>query len=52
MPSDSRLAREAARSNFPSLATPTKKTIRVDPSLLSCFDPSDKELYDLWAPKQ
>ncbi|KAI9508943.1 hypothetical protein F5148DRAFT_1283501 [Russula earlei] len=25
--------------------------IRVDPSIATCFDPADKELYDLWAPK-
>ncbi|CAE6468882.1 unnamed protein product [Rhizoctonia solani] len=28
-----------------------KITIRSDPALLTCFDPKDKELYDLWAPK-
>ena len=33
-------------------ATPGRKvTIRVDPALFTCFDPADKELYDLWAPK-
>jgi hypothetical protein len=26
-------------------------TIRVDHSTATCFDPADKELYDLWAPK-
>ncbi|KAK7695866.1 hypothetical protein QCA50_000504 [Cerrena zonata] len=25
--------------------------IRADPALVTCFDSSDKELYDLWAPK-
>ena len=32
---------------------PTKRgiKIRADPALVTCFDPSDKELYDLWAPK-
>ncbi|TFK55934.1 hypothetical protein OE88DRAFT_1731571 [Heliocybe sulcata] len=25
--------------------------IRSDPTLVTCFDPADKELYDLWAPK-
>ncbi|KDQ20673.1 hypothetical protein BOTBODRAFT_61773 [Botryobasidium botryosum FD-172 SS1] len=25
--------------------------IRSDPTLQTCFDPADKELYDLWAPK-
>ncbi|KAI0254691.1 hypothetical protein BJV78DRAFT_1279803 [Lactifluus subvellereus] len=25
--------------------------IRVDHSIATCFDPADKELYDLWAPK-
>ncbi|CAE6491663.1 unnamed protein product [Rhizoctonia solani] len=28
-----------------------KIVIRSDPALLTCFDPKDKELYDLWAPK-
>ncbi|CAE6415389.1 unnamed protein product [Rhizoctonia solani] len=28
-----------------------KIIIRSDPALLTCFDPKDKELYDLWAPK-
>ncbi|KAF8914696.1 hypothetical protein CPB85DRAFT_1433686 [Mucidula mucida] len=49
--SDSRLAREASRSSFSALNTPNRKTIRSDPALLTCFDPSDRELYDLWAPK-
>ncbi|KAF9453086.1 hypothetical protein P691DRAFT_782445 [Macrolepiota fuliginosa MF-IS2] len=26
--------------------------VRSDPTLLTCFDPVDKELYDLWAPKR
>ncbi|GBE79723.1 hypothetical protein BKA93DRAFT_758452 [Sparassis latifolia] len=35
------------------LAGPTRKiTIRADPSLVTCFDPSDKQVYDLWAPKK
>ncbi|KAG8935253.1 hypothetical protein FRC03_000968 [Tulasnella sp. 419] len=25
--------------------------IRSDPMMVTCFDPQDKELYDLWAPK-
>ncbi|EPT03772.1 hypothetical protein FOMPIDRAFT_1115491, partial [Fomitopsis schrenkii] len=29
-----------------------KVTIRTDPALVTCFDPADKELYDLWAPKR
>ncbi|CAE6419799.1 hypothetical protein RSOLAG22IIIB_04932 [Rhizoctonia solani] len=28
-----------------------KIVIRSDPALSTCFDPKDKELYDLWAPK-
>ncbi|KAF6762264.1 hypothetical protein DFP72DRAFT_1061530 [Ephemerocybe angulata] len=33
-------------------STPTRQAVvRSDPSLLTCFDPADKELYDLWAPK-
>ncbi|KAF8505771.1 hypothetical protein F5888DRAFT_1798740 [Russula emetica] len=27
-----------------------KIVIRVDHSIATCFDPADKELYDLWAP--
>ena len=29
-----------------------KVTIRTDPAIVTCFDPADRELYDLWAPKQ
>ncbi|KDQ64570.1 hypothetical protein JAAARDRAFT_52515 [Jaapia argillacea MUCL 33604] len=29
-----------------------KLIIRSDPSLVTCFDPADKELYALWAPKK
>lgn len=36
-----------------NLGTPGRKIIiRSDPSLVSCFDPADKELYELWVPKQ
>jgi len=28
-----------------------KTVIRADPALVTCFDPADKYLYDLWAPK-
>ncbi|THH08653.1 hypothetical protein EW145_g2563 [Phellinidium pouzarii] len=35
-----------------AFGTPTKRVIiRADPTLVTCFDPADKELYDLWAPK-
>ncbi|KAF7775972.1 hypothetical protein Agabi119p4_4365 [Agaricus bisporus var. burnettii] len=27
-------------------------SVRADPALLTCFDPADKELYELWAPKR
>ncbi|KAK0190832.1 hypothetical protein F5146DRAFT_570382 [Armillaria mellea] len=48
----SRLTREASRSSFP-MGTPTRRVlVRSDPALLTCFDPADKELYDLWAPKR
>ena len=30
---------------------PRQLVIRADPALATCFDPADKELYDLWAPK-
>ena len=36
-------------SNFG--AHTSKVAIRVDHSIATCFDPTDKELYDLWAPK-
>ncbi|KAH9899888.1 hypothetical protein C8Q73DRAFT_787733 [Cubamyces lactineus] len=36
-----------------AFGTPARKvTIRADPALVTCFDPADRELYDLWAPKQ
>ncbi|KAF9780112.1 hypothetical protein BJ322DRAFT_311960 [Thelephora terrestris] len=38
-----------------TLDTPTsvkRVTLRADPALLTCFDPADRELYDLWAPQQ
>ncbi|KAH6914849.1 hypothetical protein BKA70DRAFT_1419807 [Coprinopsis sp. MPI-PUGE-AT-0042] len=37
------------RNAFTS-TTSNKVFIRADPSLLTCFDPADKELYNLWAP--
>ncbi|KAG7449136.1 uncharacterized protein BT62DRAFT_1002679 [Guyanagaster necrorhizus] len=48
----SRLTREASRSSF-RMGTPIRKIlVRSDAALLTCFDPADKELYDLWAPKK
>ncbi|KAI0763253.1 hypothetical protein BC629DRAFT_978688 [Irpex lacteus] len=36
-----------------NLGTPVRKLIvRSDPSIVTCFDPADKELYDLWARKR
>ncbi|KAH7920172.1 hypothetical protein BV22DRAFT_820562 [Leucogyrophana mollusca] len=35
-----------------TLNTSRKVTIRSDPALVTCFDPADKELHELWAPKQ
>ncbi|KAI0375619.1 hypothetical protein BV20DRAFT_933053 [Pilatotrama ljubarskyi] len=36
-----------------AFGTPSRKVIiRADPALVTCFDPADKELYDLWAPRQ
>ncbi|KAJ3722866.1 hypothetical protein FB446DRAFT_782946 [Lentinula raphanica] len=54
------LAQEASRTSlrgmFPSsnsnIIGTRKPIIRSDPSILTCFDPADKELYDLWAPKK
>ncbi|KAI9001031.1 hypothetical protein BD414DRAFT_431041 [Trametes punicea] len=35
-----------------AFGTPTRKVIiRADPAMVTCFDPADKELYDLWASK-
>ncbi|OCH94124.1 hypothetical protein OBBRIDRAFT_789647 [Obba rivulosa] len=40
-------------SYLTAFSTPARKiVIRADPALVTCFDPSDKELYDLWAPKK
>ncbi|KAF8165289.1 hypothetical protein B0H34DRAFT_671175 [Crassisporium funariophilum] len=42
-----------SRSTLVNLnGTPRSKQIRSDPSMLTCFDPADRELYDLWAPKR
>ncbi|KIM90863.1 hypothetical protein PILCRDRAFT_811353 [Piloderma croceum F 1598] len=57
---DSSRLNDSSRSTFQrlmstplSLGTPGRKVaIRSDPSLVTCFDPADKELYDLWVPKQ
>ncbi|KAI0081755.1 hypothetical protein K474DRAFT_1703605 [Panus rudis PR-1116 ss-1] len=39
--------------NAVDIGTSTRKiTIRSDPAMITCFDPADKELYDLWAPRQ
>lgn len=36
----------------PFTAPARKVVVRSDPSLLTCFDPADKELYDLWMPRR
>ncbi|KIK68081.1 hypothetical protein GYMLUDRAFT_69084 [Collybiopsis luxurians FD-317 M1] len=54
------LTREASRTSLRSMfagsniGTPNsrKPVIRADPSMLTCFDPADRELYDLWVPKK
>ncbi|KAG1907125.1 uncharacterized protein F5891DRAFT_357602 [Suillus fuscotomentosus] len=43
--------RPTLRSLPVNLNTPRKITIRSDIALVTCFDPADKELYNLWAPK-
>lgn len=49
----SRSAFRAGSTTPMTLGTPSKKiVIRSDPAMVTCFDPEDKELYDLWAPKQ
>ncbi|KAJ7904575.1 hypothetical protein B0H14DRAFT_2663488 [Mycena olivaceomarginata] len=46
-------SRSAFRATYtPAAGTPAQKTlVRSDPSILTAFDPADRELYDLWAPK-
>ncbi|KAJ7908303.1 hypothetical protein B0H13DRAFT_2331550 [Mycena leptocephala] len=46
-------SRSAFRATYtPATGTPATKTlVRSDPSILTAFDPADRELYDLWAPK-
>ncbi|KAI0092848.1 hypothetical protein BDY19DRAFT_926687 [Irpex rosettiformis] len=40
-------------TNSMNFSPPIRKpVIRSDPSIITCFDPADKELYDLWAPKR
>ncbi|ETW83964.1 hypothetical protein HETIRDRAFT_146686 [Heterobasidion irregulare TC 32-1] len=45
--------RLVGRTAGPSrLSAPTHKlTIRADPTMVTCFDPADKELYNLWVPR-
>ncbi|KAI0750700.1 hypothetical protein C8Q80DRAFT_525175 [Daedaleopsis nitida] len=51
-PSRSTLYRSITSTPSSALGTPARKvTIRADPAILTCFDPADRELYDLWAPK-
>ncbi|KAI0347270.1 hypothetical protein BDW22DRAFT_1425325 [Trametopsis cervina] len=39
--------------NAINIGTPVRKVvIRADSSITTSFDPADKELYDLWAPKR
>ncbi|KAG5732366.1 hypothetical protein E4T56_gene11506 [Termitomyces sp. T112] len=47
------IPRSTLRSIFtPYASAPEKRFyVRSDPSLLTCFDPRDKELYELWAPQ-
>ncbi|PFH52778.1 hypothetical protein AMATHDRAFT_139097, partial [Amanita thiersii Skay4041] len=54
---DTTLRLNGSRSTFHSVlatpfGTPTRRiVVRSDPSLLTCFDPTDKELYSLWVPQ-
>ncbi|KDR83683.1 hypothetical protein GALMADRAFT_662906 [Galerina marginata CBS 339.88] len=44
---------DTSTSGIRILDTPRRRVLlRSDPSISTCFDPADKELYDLWAPKQ
>ncbi|KAJ6515830.1 hypothetical protein C8R45DRAFT_1086982 [Mycena sanguinolenta] len=50
--SASRSAFRATSTYTPATGTLAKKTlVRSDPSILTAFDPADRELYDLWAPQ-
>jgi hypothetical protein len=46
--------RNVSTAIFTSQGTPPRRkpVIRADPMMLTCFDVADKELYDLWVPKQ
>lgn len=56
-PSSPNHLNEIPRSTFHSIFTSHASApgrpfhVRSDPSLLTCFDPRDKELYGLWAPQ-
>ncbi|KAF9268032.1 hypothetical protein L218DRAFT_954424 [Marasmius fiardii PR-910] len=41
----------SSSSVIPGTPISRKPVVRSDPSLITCFDPADKELYDLWAPQ-
>ncbi|KAG7096891.1 hypothetical protein E1B28_004297 [Marasmius oreades] len=41
----------SSSSVSPGTPISRKPVIRSDPSIITSFDPADKELYDLWAPK-
>lgn len=42
----------SARPALSGVESPRRFYVRVDASLLTCFDAADKELYDLWAPRR
>ncbi|KAF9075730.1 hypothetical protein BDP27DRAFT_1314390, partial [Rhodocollybia butyracea] len=52
------LTQEASRTSLRGMftgsnpSTGKKPVIRADPAMRTCFDPKDKELYNLWAPSQ
>ena len=46
---NSNMVYRATLANVSGLSRPI--VIRSDPTMTTCFDPADKELYDLWAPK-
>ncbi|CAA7259819.1 unnamed protein product [Cyclocybe aegerita] len=46
-----RLDTRLSMRNIPGVPT-RALVVRADPSMLTCFDPADKELYDLWAPSR
>ncbi|KAI6003843.1 hypothetical protein EDD15DRAFT_2360114 [Pisolithus albus] len=50
-PAEESLSPGFLRSQSSTFLSPRKIVIRADSTLVTSFDPADKQLYDLWAPK-